>query len=277
MTVPSSSPASGGTSAPASGIVTLLTDFGTDDPYVGIMKGVVLSLHRDATLVDLCHGIPAQGVAIGAFWLAQAYPWFPAGTVHLAVVDPGVGSARAGLVARANGHFFVAPDNGLLSRVAADGRGFEARRIDPGALGFSPPSRTFHGRDVFARVAALLSLNAEIFDELGPPHGIAKLALEPPLDEGTRARGRVLAVDRFGNLLTDLPGTWLERPRARVELGGHSLRAVGTYAEAGEGECVALTSSFGLIEVAARNSSAAALLGVGANAPVLLQSEGAAP
>jgi S-adenosyl-L-methionine hydrolase (adenosine-forming) len=259
---------------PASGIVTLLTDFGAEDPYVGIMKGVVLSLCRGATLIDLCHGVPPHHVELGALWLAQGFGWFPTGTVHLAVVDPGVGSARAALAARGGGHFFVGPDNGLLSRVASETENFEARRLDPAALGFPVPSRTFHGRDVFARVAALLAADAGCFDALGPTHTPAKLALAPPFDDGKAARGRVLAVDRFGNLITDLPGTWLERPHARVELGGRSFRPVGTYAEAGVGERVALTSSFGLVELAMRDESAAASLGVGPGALVLLLSEG---
>jgi S-adenosylmethionine hydrolase len=258
----------------ASGIVTLLTDFGADDPYVGIMKGVVLSLHRGATVIDLCHGVPPHQIELGALWLAHGFRWFPAGTVHLAVVDPGVGSARAALAARAGGHFFVGPDNGLLSRVARETENFEARRLDPEALGFPVPSRTFHGRDVFARVAALLAADAGRFDALGPAHTPAQLALAPPFDDGLSARGRVLAVDHFGNLITDLPGAWLERPHARVELGGRSFRPVGTYAEAGAGETVALTSSFGLVELAMRNESAAASLGVGPGAVVLLRSEG---
>jgi S-adenosyl-L-methionine hydrolase (adenosine-forming) len=258
----------------ASGIVTLLTDFGADDPYVGIMKGVVLSLHRGATLIDLCHGVPPQHVELGALWLAHGFGWFPAGTVHLAVVDPGVGSARAALAARAGGHFFVGPDNGLLSRVASETEDFEARRLDAAALGFPTPSRTFHGRDVFARVAALLAADARCFDALGPTHTPARLALSPPFDDGRSARGRVLAVDRFGNLITDLPGSWLERPHARVELDGKRFRPVGTYAEAGEGESIALTSSFGLVELAVRNGSAAASLGLGPGAVVLLLSEG---
>ncbi|MDQ2644534.1 MAG: SAM-dependent chlorinase/fluorinase [Myxococcota bacterium] len=256
------------------GIVTLLTDFGLDDPYVGILKGVMLSIERRLTLVDVCHGVPPQNVAAGALWLAHAFSWFPPESVHLAVVDPGVGSERRALGVRASGHAFVAPDNGILSRVALSDPGFEARRIDAQKLGIEVPSRTFHGRDLFAKVAALWASKQLRFEELGPVvDDPVMLSAERPSDDGTNAEGRVLAVDRFGNLITDLPGAVLERAGAVLELQGRTLRRVATYAEAREGECVALVSSFGLVEVAARNQSAAVLLGVGPGARVAQRSE----
>ena len=259
-----------------SGIVTLLTDFGVDDPYVGIMKGVMLSVDRRLTLVDVCHGVPAQSVAVGALWLSQAFGWFPPGSVHLAVVDPGVGSERRALAARSGPHAFVAPDNGLLSRVALSNPGFEARRIDAAGLGIEIRSRTFHGRDLFAKVAALWASKQLRFEQLGPlVHDPLMLTAEVPSGDGAQLTGQVIAVDRFGNLITDLPGSLLERTGAAVELGGHTLRRVETYAEAHEGECVALVSSFGLVEVAARNQSAAELLGASSGTRVALRSEGA--
>jgi S-adenosylmethionine hydrolase len=259
----------------ASGVVTLLTDFGLTDPYVGIMKGVILSLNRAASIIDVCHGVPPQNVELGALWLSHSFRWFPRGSVHVAVVDPGVGSARAALAATADGHFFVAPDNGLLSSVEAQSSAFEARRIDLERLGLATPSRTFHGRDVFARVAALLSSGEKGLIELGAPHALTKLDAAAPADDGSTATGRVLAVDHFGNLITNLPGTWLQRPGAELEIGRQRLRVVGTYSDAREGECVALASSFGLVEVAARNADASALLGLRASAPLVLRSEGA--
>jgi len=256
------------------GLVTLLTDFGLEDPYVGIMKGVMLSIERRLTLIDVCHGVPPQNVAVGALWLSHAFGWFPPGSVHLAVVDPGVGSTRRALAARSAGHAFVAPDNGLLSRVALADPGFEARLIDAGQLGIEPPSRTFHGRDVFARVAALWASKKAGFEDLGPPvNDPVRLFAEAPDDDGKSASGHVVAIDRFGNLITDLPGAWLERPGAELEIAGRRLRRVGTYAEAGDGECVALVSSFGLVEVAAKNHSAAAALGARSGARVALRSE----
>lgn len=256
------------------GIVTLLSDFGLDDPYVGIMKGVMLSIDPRLTLVDVCHAVPPQDVALGALWLSHAFGWFPPGSVHLAVVDPGVGSARRALGVRAGGHAFVAPDNGLLSRVAHGAPRFEARRIDAPSLGLEVSSRTFHGRDVFAKVAALWASKQLRFEQLGPVvDDPVMLIAEAPTDDGTHATGRVIAVDRFGNLITDLPGQLLSRPGAALEIAGRRLRPVGTYAEAHEGECVALVSSFGLVEVAARNRSAAELLGTCGGARVALHSE----
>jgi S-adenosyl-L-methionine hydrolase (adenosine-forming) len=256
------------------GLVTLLTDFGLDDPYVGIMKGVMLSIERRLTLVDVCHGVPPQNVAVGALWLSHAFGWFPAGSVHLAVVDPGVGSERRALAARSGGHAFVAPDNGSLSRVALADPRFEARRIDAESLGIEVSSRTFHGRDVFAKVAALWASKQLRFEQLGPVvDDPVMLTAEAPSDDGTNATGRVIAVDRFGNLITDLPGPLLERTGAVLEVAGHYLRRVGTYAEAREGECVALVSSFGLVEVAARDRSAAEVLGTSSGARVALRSE----
>jgi S-adenosylmethionine hydrolase len=159
--------------------------------------------------------------------------------------------------------------------VAAESSDFEARRIDLERLGVPTPSRTFHGRDVFARVAALLSSGEKSLAELGAPQVLAKLHARAPVDDGTTATGRVLAVDHFGNLITNLPGVWLERPRAELEIGRQRVRVVGTYSEARDGECVALASSFGLVEVAARNADASALLGLGPNAELVLSSKGA--
>lgn len=256
------------------GIVTLLTDFGLEDPYVGIVKGVMLSIERRLTLVDVCHGVPPQSVAVGALWLAHAFGWFPPGSVHLAVVDPGVGSGRRALAVRSRGHAFVVPDNGLVSRVILADPGCEARRIDAEGLGIEVASRTFHGRDLFAKVAALWASKQLRFEQVGPVvDDPVMLTVEEPNDDGTSAAGRVIAVDRFGNLITDLPGALLERTGAVLEIAGRRLRRVGTYAEAGEGECVALVSSFGLVEVAARNRSAAEALDTTSGARVALRSE----
>lgn len=254
-----------------SGIVTLLTDFGLDDPYVGIMKGAALSAARDITLIDVCHGVPAQNVELAARWLEQAFRWFPEGSVHLAVVDPGVGSERRALAARAGGHFFVAPDNGLLTFVAASEEALEARALAPATLGISLDSRTFHGRDLFAKVAARLAAGKLEFDALGAPVEVQRLDVQAPTDSAEGAKGRVVAVDHFGNLITDLPGPWLEGRAAW--LGAHRARRVGTYAEAERGECVVLVGSYGLVEIAARDASAASLLAATAGSDVTLRRE----
>jgi S-adenosyl-L-methionine hydrolase (adenosine-forming) len=246
-----------------SGIVTLLTDFGLRDPFVGVMKGVVLSRCRAATLVDLSHDIGPGRVPDAAFWLAQAYPWFPPGTVHLAVVDPGVGTPRAALAVRAGGHVFVGPDNGIFEVVRRRAESFECFRIDPGRLGLSPPSRTFHGRDVFAPVAGSLATGSLQASDVGPSHEPLDTRLVPePRRTSDGVEGEVIVVDRFGNLVTNIDGATLgELGSFRIELLGRVLPLVGTYGDAEPGDCVAVVGSFGQIEVAKRDGSAALALG----------------
>ncbi len=260
-----------------SGIVTLLTDFGTREPFVGVMKGVLLARHPEARLVDLTHEIAPQRVCDGAFWLGLAYPWFAAGTVHLAVVDPGVGSERRALVARADGQLFVAPDNGLLERVRKTAGSFEARAVEPSALGLEVPARTFHGRDLFAPVAGELAAGRLAFEAVGivvEPLA-TNLLPEPRVSAesggGGSAEGEVVLVDHFGNLVTNLEGPALTAiAGARIRLLEREIRLVGTYAELAEGECGALVGSFGQLEVVARDARAATRLGAGPGARVRL-------
>lgn len=228
-------------------------------------------------LIDLSHAIPAQDVALAGLFLARSYGWFSSGTVHLCVVDPGVGSAREPLVAEADGHLFVAPDNGVLTQVLVNARAPTVRRIDLARLGLDPPSRTFHARDVFAPVAAWLATGLRPFSGLGPLHAPMMNAEDPPLRDTTELRGRVMFVDHFGNLVTNLPAEWLPPGEVRVFIGDSSLRVVGTYAEARPGECVGLVSSFDTLEVALRDGSAASRLAVtrGAAVRVARVAEGA--
>ena len=194
--------------------MTLLTDFGLSDPFVGVMKGVVLSRARGSALVDLTHDIEPGRIADAAFWLAQAYPWFPAGTVHLAVVDPGVGTSREALVVRAAGHLFVGPDNGLFEVVLRRVKSFECRRMDLGRLGLVPQSSTFHGRDVFAPVAGLLASRRLDFEGIGPRHEpLATQRVPEPRAVAGGFEGEVLVVDRFGNLITNVEAPGPRRPR----------------------------------------------------------------
>ena len=246
-----------------SGIVTLLTDFGTEDPFVGVMKGVVLSRSPRTVVVDLTHAIAPQQVGDAAFWLAQAFGWFPAGTVHVAVVDPGVGTQRAAVAAHTAGHWFVAPDNGLLEVVARQAASFEARAIDPDHLGLKVASRTFHGRDVFAPVGALLASGAIDFSAIGPPCALTPTALVPePVVTPAGARGSVVVIDHFGNLVTNVcAGDLPVAPEYRVTIGGREFPLVNTYADVEVGAVGAVVGSFGQLEVFARNASAALLLG----------------
>lgn len=257
-------------------MVTLLTDFGTADPYVGILKGVVLGESRAVrSIVDLSHEVPPQDVATAAFFLAHSWRWFPRGTVHVAVVDPGVGSGRDLLVGERDGHAFVVPDNGLLGpALAGPGAPAGVRRVDVRRLGLERGSRTFHGRDRFAPLAAWLAGGTPPA-ALGSPHeGWRRLPApcpEPrPGDEGGGWLARVVHVDRYGNLVTNAPAELLPAAGGRVEVGGRALPVVGTYAEAAPGELFALVDSYDLVEIAQRDGDAARALGLGRGAAVLL-------
>lgn len=253
-----------------SGIVTLLTDFGTRDPFVGVMKGVILSRAPAARVVDLTHDIEPQRVGDAAFWLAQSYAWFPAGTVHVAVVDPGVGSERAPLALHADGHLFVGPDNGIFEVVVRRASGAEARELKPEHLELAVPSRTFHGRDLFAPFGAALAAGTLDFGDVGPLRKPTRTTLVPEAALSSNgAEGVVIVVDRFGNLITNLPGEALaERPRASVSLAGHTLKAVRTYSEVPEGVLAALVGSHGFVEIFARSGSAAERLMAKRGTPV---------
>jgi len=253
-------------------IVTMLSDFGLRDPFVGVMKGVLLGECPSVTLVDITHDIEPQAVAAGAFWLGQAFAWFPRGTVHLAVVDPGVGTARRAIVARAGAHCFVAPDNGLLEVVRRRAPSFEARLIDAPGLGLTVPSRTFHGRDLFAPVAGRLASGSLSFADVGPLAELSESSLVPEPRRAERAAaGQVLVVDRFGNLVTNLDGLPPSAlSKATVRVLGRSLAVVETYADLAVGECGAVVGSFGQLEVVVRDGSAARELGAKAGTPVLV-------
>lgn len=236
-------------------ILTLLTDFGTADYYVAAVKGVVLRLAPGATLVDVSHEV-APGDVEGAGWLlAAASRWYPEGTVHLAVVDPGVGGDRRILAARAGGAFFVAPDNGLLTAVLDEGA--EVRSVERPDLFLPGPGATFHGRDRFAPVAAYL-LRGEPLADLGPlVTDSVRLALPSPRHDGEPGRpgtvltGRVAWIDRFGNLVTDLPSDWLGDRPCTVTVGDHSTdRRADHFTAIPKGEAAAIPGSLGTLELA---------------------------
>lgn len=250
-----------------SGIVTLLTDFGTRDPFAGVMKGVVLARCPRAAIVDLTHEIEPQAIGAGAFWIGQAYRYFPPGSVHVAVVDPGVGSERRALVVRADEQLFVGPDNGILEVVLRRAGAFEARAIALESLGLKQPSRTFHGRDVFAPVAGSLAAGALAFEDVGPVVEPVATQWVPVASVGGRsALGEVVVIDRFGNLVTNLEA--LALPRALVTVAGRALPVVGTYADVEPGALAALIGSFGQLEIAERDGSAARTLSAQRGMPV---------
>lgn len=250
----------------ASGLITLTTDFGLSDHYVGVVKGVMWARNPAARLVDLCHGVEPYDLVGAALILAASYPYFPEGTVHVVVVDPGVGSARRAIVAEAAGSFFVAPDNGVLELVYQRER-HVVRALWTEKFALQPTSNTFHARDVFAPAAALLSQGTRP-DRLGEPvQDYVRLEIPRPrrLAEG-RLEGRVLRVDRFGNLITNLEPADL--PAAfQILIGGACIDTLlENYAGAREGEVFAIAGSSGYVEISQKEASAAARLGAGPGA-----------
>ena len=246
-------------------MVTLLTDFGSRDTYVGVMKGVLAARFPQARPIDLTHAVPPQDVRAAAVHLRSAWSWFPRGSVHLCVVDPGVGSGRRILVGLQAGHAFLAPDNGLLSGVLDPDA--PLRELDLSGLSLGPVSRTFHGRDVFVPAAARL-LRGRAPHELGPLVTDA-VRLEWPSPTRLPSGGwsaEITHVDHFGNLRTCL--TSLDLPAAAaagwsVHLGERRLPLVGTYAEVASGAALALINSSSAWELAVRDGSAEQGLGLG--------------
>jgi S-adenosylmethionine hydrolase len=258
-------------------IITLTTDFGMRDPWVGIMKGVILGICPAARLVDLSHDIGAQDVLEGALCLEAAVGFFPTGTIHLAVVDPGVGGSRRPMAVRTGGQCYVGPDNGLLSLALERGGGrIEAVELTAREYRLSPVSRTFHGRDIFAPAAAHLASRVPL-ERLGRAMTDPVRLLPPSArHEDGLVAGEVIGADRFGNLFTsvtekDLAG--LDGPLGVVvEIGGIRVGApVATYSDALPGGVGALVGSTGRLEVFVREGSAQAALGLGRGAPLVVK------
>src|SRR3989454_886708 len=242
-------------------IITLLTDFGTADSYVGEVKGTLLSRVHGAALFDITHQVPPGDLRAGQYILARAWHRFPQGTVHLVVVDPGVGTTRRALAAGAAGHFFVAPDNGLLSCLPSDAH-FVSLPIPPGA------APTFHARDVFAPAAAQIAIGTALTH-------VGRLITDPyrsllptPRVDGLTVVGEVIYVDRFGSLISNLPGEQVA-PGVRIRVAGTDVGSLRrTYGDVEPGQLLAYVGSDGSVEVAVRGGSAARLLGVGVGTEV---------
>jgi|SRR5271157_3515912 len=252
-------------------ILTLTTDFGLSDHYVGAMKGVILGICPQAQIVDISHQVSPFEISEGAYLVAQAYPCFPKKTVHVVVVDPGVGSARRPILLEAAGQYFVGPDNGVLSMVYAREKP-KVRLISNDKLFRHPVSRTFHGRDIFAPVAAHLAAGV-------PPPRIGKLigdflrpAFQKPQRTGKRTwSGLILKIDRFGNIITnfhisDFPN--LEKCNFAMRIGPREIEIlVRNYAESSPGEIFLIVGSSGYLEVSVNQGSAAKAMGCEAGAP----------
>ena len=253
-------------------VIALLTDFGTRDHYAGTMKGVALGICPDATLVDISHDVPAHDVIAGALELAAAYKYFPAGTIFLVVVDPGVGSARRGIAAEAGEFKFVSPDNGVLTAVLDEHPPKRVVELTERRYARPTVSRTFEGRDRFAPAAAWLAKGVEL-PALGRPAGmIQRLDLPQPALQGDGISGCVLRVDRFGNLITNIDRRTFDKVTGgalEIQIGDRVVsRVVSTYADAAAGELCALFGSTDHLEIAANGASAATELNLGRGAPV---------
>jgi hypothetical protein len=288
---------------PPCGLVTLLTDFGLSDPYVGIMHGMVKREHRRAEIVDLCHAVPPQAIGVGALFLRAAVDRFPPGTIHVAVVDPGVGTARRLIGVAAHRCYWLAPDNGLLTGIFAgaaevrelslsamdvDARGAMGAMDAMGATGATgamdatgatgatdamggmgatgATSATFHGRDIFAPVAGRLSSGRYGFRSIGP-------RIDDPvrIEAPARTGHRVIHVDHFGNLITDVTRTVLQQAVAvAVRVGDREVPIRRTYGEMARGEALALINSYDLLEIAICGGDARRRLGIDVDASVVL-------
>lgn len=254
-------------------LIALLTDFGARDHYVGTMKGVMLGVCPDVTLVDICHDIPVHDVLAGALELAASYRYFPSGTIFLVVVDPGVGSARRGIAVECGEYLFVAPDNGVLSLVFDEMP--PRRTVELGERRYARPtiSKTFEGRDRFAPAAAWLAKGLEL-TALGRPAGqLVRLDVPKPAVTSQAIDGQVVRVDRFGNLVTNIDRRtfdgFMSGDAIAIQIGDQEVgRVVSTYADARPGELCALFGSSDHLEIALNGASAAASTGAGRGSAV---------
>jgi S-adenosyl-L-methionine hydrolase (adenosine-forming) len=256
-----------------SGVITITTDFGHKGPFAAVMKGVILGRFREARIIDLAHDIPAYWPPEAGFWISRSYHFFPPGTVHVAIVDPGVGTGRNIIVVEHDRHIFMAPDNGLLASMlgaAEHARVYQLQQATLEELDIKSPSLTFHGRDIFAPVAAEFASGRLKPSDLG--HSIDQWTpawLDEPEVSSGRVAGVIVTVDAFGNLISNIDHSLLQPFQAPVAaLAGHRFPMRATYGQAKPGEYLALVNSFGVLEIARAEGSAAAGLGTERGAPI---------
>jgi S-adenosylmethionine hydrolase len=259
----------------ACGVITFTTDFGHKGPFAAVMKGVILGRFPDARIIDLAHDIPAQWPPEAGFWVRRAYPYFPAGSVHLAIVDPGVGTEREILIVEYDRHIFMAPDNGLLAQLLDNAKDALVYHLDLSRLaklGICKPSATFHGRDIFAPIAA------EIASGRITPMHVGKLTkewtpgwLDEPEVSASKITGTIVTIDAFGNLISNIESAMVKKISNPVaHIGGHDIPLLQTYGRAKPGEFLALINSFGVVEIAKAEGSAAEGLGLERGAPLTI-------
>jgi hypothetical protein len=259
-------------------IISITTDFGEDDHFVGVMKGVILSINPDATIVDINHRVNSYDIFDGAYSLSQSYHVFPPGTIHLVVVDPGVGSERRPIIVQSKDYRFVAPDNGVLSMVYEREGRVEVRHVTADHFFRKPVSNTFHGRDIFAPVAAWLSrgMEAEKFGNVVSDYA-RFTSVRPKRESDALIKGVTIKVDKFGNVITnigpdDVPQIFGKNPPPfRIRINGHEITRLHESFAAGEAsELFAVVGSSGLIEICINRGSAAKVLNVNRGAEVEL-------
>jgi S-adenosylmethionine hydrolase len=259
-----------------SGVITITTDFGHQGPFVGVMKGRILSRFPQARIIDLTHEIVVHWPAEAGFWLARSFEYFPSGTVHVAVVDPGVGTSRDIVAVSAREHLFLAPDNGLLAPIVSRHSDASIVRLDLqqlGRFGVQRPSATFHGRDIFAPIAAELAAGRCVLTDLGEPReALVPAWVDEPTVDAHGVAGVIITIDHFGNLISNIDAPLLGRFRQPVvQAGNHSFPLLRTYGNAQPGEYLALINSFGVLEIARAEQSAAEGLGLSRGAPVTVR------
>jgi hypothetical protein len=253
---------------PTQNVITLTTDYGTRDHFAGSMKGVLLTLNPAAVLVDITHDVASYSIIDAAFTIGHAYPFFPAGTVHLVVVDPGVGTERRALLVQTAKYYFVGPDNGVFSFIYEREERVVVRQITAEHYFLQPVSRTFHGRDVFSPIAAWVSKGIEA-SNFGPQIGDFKrfAGLNPQVVSDSQARGIILKADKFGNLITNFSVAEFPQfarqpaPAFRIDIGGRQISVLrNAFGDGAAGEVFVIVGSTGYLEVVCNRGSAARLL-----------------
>jgi hypothetical protein len=255
------------------GIITITTDFGHKGPFTAVMKGVILKHFADASIIDLTHDIPAHWPPEAGFWIDRSYQYFPKGSIHVAIVDPGVGTQREIIIAEYDGHVFMAPDNGLLAPILDKSDiVYHLAYKNLQTLGLPAPSATFHGRDIFAPVVAEMAAGHIA------PAAIGKVTtqwtpawIDTPEVNAAQVSGIIITVDAFGNLISNIDANLIKSfSNPIAHLAGHDFSFKTTYGQAEPGEYLALINSFGVLEIARAGGSATDSLGFERGAPIIV-------
>ena len=263
-----------------SGVITITTDFGHKGPFAAVMRGVILTRNPSAQIIDLAHDIPPQWPPEAGFWISRAYQYFPSGTIHIAIVDPGVGTEREILVVEYDDHVFIAPDNGLLAPLLDHAENAKIWQLDLdrlGSINLAEPSNTFHGRDIFAPVAAELAAGRLSLSAIGKAvNEWTPGWLDDPIASKGKVSGTIITIDAFGNLISNIDQSYIKNFQEPVaHIAGHAIPTLTTYGRAKPGDLLALINSFGVVEIAKSEGSAAEGIGSARGAPLVI-TDGAA-